>query len=209
MHLTTQLTLRGVAKSYGERRVLDGVTFSIRPGERVGIVGENGSGKSTLLRVLTGAEPVDEGVVTVAAAGGVGYLAQTLAGETVAEAIDMALAELRDLERRMGEAADAQDMDAYGDLLTAFEARDGYDADARVEKAMHGLGLAGIGRVRAVASLSGGEQARLGLACLLAASPGSAAATPVSSPRRLRRDSAGSRNTRSGATRSGGSRSSP
>ncbi|MFI2472835.1 ABC-F family ATP-binding cassette domain-containing protein [Nocardia xishanensis] len=168
--MTTQLTLRGVAKSYGERRVLDGVTFSIRPGERVGIVGENGSGKSTLLRVMTGAEPIDEGVVTVAAAGGVGYLAQTLAGATVAEAIDLALAELRDLERRMGEAA-AQDMDAYGELLTAFEARDGYDADARVEKAMHGLGLAGIGRDRAVASLSGGEQARLGLACLLAASP--------------------------------------
>ncbi|MCP2315153.1 macrolide transport system ATP-binding/permease protein [Nocardia amikacinitolerans] len=170
-HLTTQLTLRGVAKSYGDRRVLDGVTLTIRPGERVGIVGENGSGKSTLLRLMIGAERADDGVVTVDAPGGIGYLGQTLAGETVADAIDLALAELRDLERRMREAAAAQDMDAYGELLTAFEARDGYDADARVDKAMHGLGLAGIGRDRAVASLSGGEQARLGLACLLAASP--------------------------------------
>ncbi|MFD0884745.1 hypothetical protein ACFQ08_09320 [Streptosporangium algeriense] len=43
--LTTQLSLKGVSKSYGERRVLDQVTFSVRPGERAGIVGENGSGK--------------------------------------------------------------------------------------------------------------------------------------------------------------------
>ncbi|WP_453832171.1 ABC-F family ATP-binding cassette domain-containing protein [Streptosporangium saharense] len=172
--LTTQLSLRGVSKAYGERRVLDGITFSVRPGERVGIVGENGSGKSTLLRVVAGVERPDDGEVTVSAAGGVGYLSQTLdlpGDHTVQQAIDAALAELRALERGMREAAEAQDMDGYGELLTAFEARGGYEADARVDRATHGLGLARIERSRALSSLSGGERARLALACVLAASP--------------------------------------
>nr|WP_245646683.1 ABC-F family ATP-binding cassette domain-containing protein [Microtetraspora niveoalba] len=172
--LTTQLSLKGVSKSYGERRVLNQITFSVSPGERAGIVGENGSGKSTLLRVIAGLEMPDDGEVTVSAAGGVGYLGQThdLPGDhTVQQAIDAALAELRALERGIQEAAEAQDMDRYGELLTAFEARGGYEADARVDKAMHGLGLARIERSRVLSSLSGGELARLGLACVLAASP--------------------------------------
>nr|WP_280348661.1 ABC-F family ATP-binding cassette domain-containing protein [Nocardia neocaledoniensis] len=169
--MATQMTLRGVSKSYTDRPVLDGVTVTIRPGERIGIVGENGSGKSTLLRLLAGAARPDAGSVTVTADGGIGHLAQTLSGATVADAIDHALAELRELERGMRAAAEAQDMDRYGELLTRFEAREGYTADARVEAAMHGLGLGAIARDRLLDSLSGGERARLGLACLLAASP--------------------------------------
>ncbi|MFE0149871.1 ABC-F family ATP-binding cassette domain-containing protein [Nonomuraea sp. NPDC059007] len=172
--MTTQLTLKGVSKAYGERRVLHQITFSVRPGERMGIVGENGSGKSTLLRLIAGVETPDDGEVTVSAAGGVGYLGQTLdlpGHHTVQQAIDAALAELRALEHGMQEAAQTQEMDRYGDLLTAFEARGGYEADARVDKAIHGLGLARIERSRVLSSLSGGEQARLGLACALAAAP--------------------------------------
>ncbi|MFI6901061.1 ATP-binding cassette domain-containing protein [Nonomuraea sp. NPDC050394] len=172
--MTTQLTLKGVSKTYGERRVLHQITFSVRPGERMGIVGENGSGKSTLLRLIAGVETPDDGEVTVSAAGGVGYLGQTLdlpGHHTVQQAIDAALAELRALEDGMREAAEAQEMDRYGDLLTSFESRGGYEADARVDKAVHGLGLARIERSRVLSSLSGGERARLGLACALAASP--------------------------------------
>ncbi|SDK37962.1 macrolide transport system ATP-binding/permease protein [Nonomuraea jiangxiensis] len=154
--------------------MLDQITASVRPGERAGIVGENGSGKSTLLRLIAGVESPDDGEVTVVAAGGVGYLGQTLdlpGHHTVQQAIDAALAELRAIERGMSEAAEAQDMDRYAELLTAFEARDGYEADARVDKAMHGLGLARVERSRVLSSLSGGERARLGLACVLAAAP--------------------------------------
>lgn len=137
-------------------------------------MGENGSGKSTLLRIIAGMDQPDDGEVTVSAAGGVGYLGQTLdlpGDHTVQQAVDAALAELRALERGMQRAAEEQDLTAYGELLTAFEARDGYEADARVDKAMHGLGLAGVERSRRLSTLSGGEQARLGLACVLAASP--------------------------------------
>ncbi|WP_328808329.1 ATP-binding cassette domain-containing protein, partial [Nonomuraea antri] len=157
------------------------MSLSARPGERVGIVGENGSGKSTLLRLLAGVERPDDGEVTVT--GGFGYLGQALdlpLDHTVQQAVDAALADLRAMERRMRELesvlatepeGESSALAEYGDLLTAFEARGGYEADARVDKALHGLGLANIGRGRVLSSLSGGEQARLGLACVLAASP--------------------------------------
>nr|WP_228809917.1 ATP-binding cassette domain-containing protein [Nocardia farcinica] len=138
-HLTTQLSLRTIEKSYGARVVLDGVSLSIRPGERVGVVGENGSGKSTLVRIMAGLEAPDDGEVVCSAPGGVGHLAQTLDAETVGAAIDAALADVRELARRMEIAAEAQDMAAYGELLTAFEVRDGYEADLRVDQALHGL----------------------------------------------------------------------
>lgn len=178
--MPTQISLRDVTVSRGDRLLLDRISLTVRPGERIGIVGENGAGKSTLLRILGGLEAPDDGDVTTVTEGGSGLLAQTpqLPGDrTVADAIDAALSELRSMERELREleaglgSADTGALDAYGELLTTYELRGGYEADARVDKAMHGLGLAGIGRERLLGSLSGGEQARLGIACTLAASP--------------------------------------
>ncbi|WP_432005978.1 ribosomal protection-like ABC-F family protein [Streptomyces parvus] len=182
-----QLAMKDVSKAYGDRSVLDQVTLTVRPGEKTAVIGENGSGKSTLLRLLAGAEAPDTGEVTVRFPGGTGYLAQTLdldPAATVQDAVDAALAELRDLEHRIRaaeaglserkpgdpEPTDAE-LAAYGDLLTAYEDRDGYRADARTEAALHGLGLAHLTRDRPLGTLSGGEQSRLALACVLAAAP--------------------------------------
>ncbi|MFI1358664.1 ABC-F family ATP-binding cassette domain-containing protein [Streptomyces sp. NPDC020898] len=175
-----QLSVKGLTKSYGTRIVLDQVTFTVRPGEKAAVIGENGSGKSTLLRLLAAAEMPDSGEITVSFPGGTGHLAQTPdldTDRTVQDAVDLALTELRDLERRLrlaeeslGEATD-EDLAAYGDLLIAFEERGGYQADARVDAALHGLGLARITRDRLLGSLSGGEQSRLALACVLAVAP--------------------------------------
>ncbi|MFH9610624.1 ABC-F family ATP-binding cassette domain-containing protein [Streptomyces sp. NPDC017448] len=182
-----QLTLKDVSKAYGDRSVLDQVTLTVRPGEKTAVIGENGSGKSTLLRLMAGAEAPDTGEITVRFPGGVGHLAQTLdlgPADTVQDVVDAALAELRDLEHRIRRAeaglsdrepggpgpTDAR-LAAYGDLLTAYEDRDGYRADARIEAALHGLGLAHLTRDRTLATLSGGEQSRLALACVLASRP--------------------------------------
>ncbi|MFJ4369279.1 ribosomal protection-like ABC-F family protein [Streptomyces chartreusis] len=175
-----QLSVKDVTKSYGTRIVLDQVTFTVRPGEKAAVIGENGSGKSTLLRLLAATEAPDARELTVSFPGGVGHLAQTLDLDpdcTVQDAVDLALTALRDMERRLraaeqrlGEASE-DELSAYGELLIAYEERGGYEADVRVEAAMHGLGLAGITRDRALGSLSGGEQSRLALACVLAAAP--------------------------------------
>ncbi|MFB7056764.1 ribosomal protection-like ABC-F family protein [Streptomyces vinaceus] len=176
----SQLALSGVGKAYGDRVVLDQVCLTLRPGEKVAVIGENGSGKSTLLRLIAGAEQPDHGQVTLSFPGGVGHLAQTLdlgPERTVQDAVDAALHELRTLEARIRAAeaalagAGPAELDAYGDLLTAFEAREGYTADARTDAARHGLGIGHVGMERTLGSLSGGEQSRLALACVLGAAP--------------------------------------
>ncbi|CAM5252961.1 ABC transporter ATP-binding protein [Streptomyces spiroverticillatus] len=175
--MPAQLSLHAVSKSFGDRTVLDRVDLSLRPGEKAGVVGENGSGKSTLLRLIAGGTAPDEGEITVAFPGGVGHLAQTLAlpgNLTVQDAVDHALADLRALEAALRTAEEnltEATLDAYGELLAAYQDRGGYEADARVEAALHNLGLARITRDRALGSLSGGEQSRLALACVLAADP--------------------------------------
>ncbi|WP_033313454.1 ABC-F family ATP-binding cassette domain-containing protein [Streptomyces iakyrus] len=176
----TQLSFRDVTKTYGTRTILDQVSFTVRPGEKAAVIGENGAGKSTLLRLLAAAETPDAGEITVSFPGGTGHLAQTLdldPSRTVQDAVDLALTELRDMECRLRAAeeslADASDEElaAYGELLIAYEERGGYTADTRVDAALHGLGLTGVTRDRLLGSLSGGEQSRLALACVLAAAP--------------------------------------
>ncbi|MFJ8888910.1 ribosomal protection-like ABC-F family protein [Streptomyces sp. NPDC102402] len=176
----SQLTLEEVTKRYDEHVVLDRVSLTVKPGEKAGVIGDNGSGKSTLLRLIAGVEGADNGEVTVAAPGGVGYLPQRLdmpAGATVRDVLDRAFADLRALEKRLHEVEDALVDDdkrlltEYGDLLAEFEDRGGYEADARADAALHGLGLPGLDRDRPVDTLSGGERSRLALAAALAAAP--------------------------------------
>ncbi|MEU7829709.1 ABC-F family ATP-binding cassette domain-containing protein [Nonomuraea sp. NPDC049129] len=189
MRTPAQLALNEITKRYGTRVVLDRVSLTVKSGERIGVIGDNGSGKSTLLKLMADAERPDNGELVVVAPGGVGYLPQSLAlppHATVADAVDLALADLRELEARMRAAelsfgaagmeacagAEARaDLDVYAGLVAQFEARGGYEADARVEVALHGLGLAGLERSRPLGTLSGGERARLALAATLASAP--------------------------------------
>ncbi|MCA5892254.1 ATP-binding cassette domain-containing protein [Isoptericola sp. NEAU-Y5] len=180
----SQLALTDITLRYADRVVLDRLSLTVSPGERVGLVGDNGSGKSTLLAVVAGVLAPQNGTRTVRAPDGIGYLPQTLdlpATSTVAEAVDRALAHLRSLERQvanLGRSLGALDgapldraIEQYGALTARFEARGGHDADRRVEVALHRLGMPGLDRSRALGSLSGGERSRLALAATLAADP--------------------------------------
>ncbi|MEO3764289.1 ABC-F family ATP-binding cassette domain-containing protein [Streptomyces sp. B5E4] len=182
---TAQLSLHTVTKRYGERIVLGGVTLTVRPGEKAGVIGDNGSGKSTLLRLLAGRTGPDTGGTTLVTPGGLGYLPQSLdlpPEATVQDAVDTALAELRALEAELrraeaglAAAAPGAPLDAalaaYGRLVEEYETRDGYRADTRVDAALAGLGLPGLARDRRLGTLSGGERSRLALAGTLAARP--------------------------------------
>ncbi|MFI1753681.1 TlrC/CarA/OleB/SrmB family ABC-F type ribosomal protection protein [Streptomyces sp. NPDC020571] len=180
MH-TSQLTLGDVTKRYPGRTVLDQVSFTLKPGEKAGLIGDNGAGKSTLLRLIAGQERPDRGEVTVTAPGGIGYLPQTIPlprTATVQDAVDLALADLRALEaelrraeQALGDGENSVTLAAYAALLGRYEARGGYDADHRVDIALHHLGLPALGRERRLGTLSGGERSRLALAGVLAGRP--------------------------------------
>ncbi|MCO4252259.1 ABC-F family ATP-binding cassette domain-containing protein [Pseudarthrobacter raffinosi] len=173
--MTEQLNLSGISHGYGDRQLLDGIGLVITAGEHVAIVGENGAGKSTLLRILAGLEAPDEG--TAVSHGRVGYLAQTHGlpeSFTVGAAVDASLSSLRALEAELDRLeaglADAEDdeLETYGRLQTEYQLREGYAAESRVEAALDRLGLGGLDRKRTLGSLSGGEQERVALACVLA-----------------------------------------
>lgn len=177
--MTNHLHLSGVSHGYGDRQLLNAVDLAIHHGEHVAIVGENGAGKSTMLRLLAGVETPDDGTAGLSGNPGyrVGYLAQTHGFSeslTVGDAIDASLGSLRSLEARIAELesgladADSEDLELYGSLQTEYQLREGYAAESRVESALDKLGLGGLDRRRTLGSLSGGEQERVALACLLA-----------------------------------------
>ena len=78
MRTAAQLALTEITKRYDTRVVLDRVSFTIKPGEKAGVIGDNGSGKSTLLKLMAGVERPDNGELVAAFPGGVGYLPQAL-----------------------------------------------------------------------------------------------------------------------------------
>ncbi|WP_121258334.1 ABC-F family ATP-binding cassette domain-containing protein [Nocardioides ferulae] len=178
----TQIALAGASLRYADRLVLDRIDMTLRPGERVGVVGDNGSGKSTLLALLAGQLAPTAGHRRVVVPGGLAHAGQTLdlpPGSTVQHAVDHLLADLRRLEAEMravevemGTVPETRLptlLDRYAALTAAFDARQGRTADLRVESGLTALGLGGLDRGRPVETLSGGQQARLSLAVALSA----------------------------------------
>src|SRR5439155_17720179 len=91
------IQLSGLTKSFGDRVLLDRVTWQITDWERVGLCGPNGAGKTTLLRMMAGLDEPDSGAILKPAALTVGYLPQdglTHAGRTVFEEASSAFANL-------------------------------------------------------------------------------------------------------------------
>ncbi|MEO3742938.1 ABC-F family ATP-binding cassette domain-containing protein [Plantactinospora sp. B5E13] len=181
---TSALLAHDLVRTFGSRRVLDGVSLTAAPGHRIGLIGENGTGKSTLLRLLAGVERPDSGTVVRPPA--VGFLPQETPFDptsTVADVLDDALREARAvvaaLDRLTGALATTPEHSpAYADLLIAYGERleeaqegDAWDADRRARVVLAGLGLGGIPDDRTLGSISGGQRGRLGLAALLIRRP--------------------------------------
>jgi ABC-2 type transport system ATP-binding protein len=140
---TAALEARGLAKKYGDRAALRGVSFAAGPGDLVAVIGPNGAGKTTLLSILAGIFEPDEGEVRVPS-GGVGWVPQQAA-----------------LYRRL----------TVEENLLLFARLEGHeDPHASTEEM---LGLSGLGERRGeiVARLSGGNQQRINIAIGLLSRP--------------------------------------
>ena len=175
------LTASHLSRRFGGDTILDDISFTINPHDRIGLVGPNGAGKSTLVRLLTGDDRPDAGSIVLAPGTSIGFLKQGFADlpdGTLADLLDAPTqglaAAYRALEAataRLSDPADADAVDDYERALAAFEALGGYEALGALEVHLDRFGLADVAFDRPLDTLSGGQKTRAGLAGLLASSP--------------------------------------
>ena len=175
-----------VRKRFGPEPVLEGVTFELRPGDRVGLVGPNGSGKTTLLRILAGKDDADAGSCQLHPTAHLGYLEQQPHFEPGRTLHDEARSALADLLALQQEAVEVAARHRRGRPIrpsrsgwppattissTSCIARTPTTSTTASSGCSTACGFAARRFDQPVASLSGGEQNRLMLAKLLLAEP--------------------------------------
>lgn len=178
------LSCNNISKSFGTDVIIKSCSFNIEDHEKAAIVGINGAGKSTLLKIITGIEPADTGLVTLAKDKTLGYLPQqqnlnsdnTIYDELLSVKqyiLDME-AQLRSIENQMKSADDTALetlMKKYSDLNHEFELNNGYAYKSEITGVLKGLGFAEEDFTLNVNTLSGGQKTRVALGRLLLSKP--------------------------------------
>src|SRR4051812_16309445 len=150
------IQLAALSKSFGDRVLLDEVSWQIDDRERVGLSGPNGAGKTTLLKMLAGMDEPDSGNVIKPSGLTIGYLPQDglhhsgralldEAGLAFKTLLDMR-AEIQSLEDRLGdesipESEHADMLVRYSDLQESFRRNEGYSVDLKIHTVLRGLGF--------------------------------------------------------------------
>ncbi|MBR6208650.1 MAG: ABC-F family ATP-binding cassette domain-containing protein [Oscillospiraceae bacterium] len=172
------ISIRGLTKAFEvNNNILDGLSFQVQHGERVGIVGRNGTGKTTLFRLMVGELIEDKGDIDIARGKRLGLVSQIPhypEGYTVEDVLATAEARLdamqermRALEQQMARDPDRSVMAEYDELLSRFDQLGGYDTQVRRSRVANGLDIPPAMRSQLFDSLSGGEKTRVNLARLI------------------------------------------
>ena len=182
------LRLESVSKIYPTGEVLRDVTWEVKAGDRIGLVGVNGAGKSTQMRIIAGLEEPSSGQVVKQGNPRIVYLQQEFDVDlqhTVRQELFQAFGEAaevlnrqRQVEEEMGSeraATDADHLDALihelGGLQSRFESLHGYELDARIDKLLPTIGFSPEGAEQLVGDYSGGWQMRIALGKVLLQEP--------------------------------------
>ena len=174
-----EIQVENLVKSFEVgNNILDGLTFQIDQGERVGLLGKNGAGKTTFFKILTGELDYDEGEVRIGQGRRMGLISQIPvypAGYTVEDVLRTAFSRVQALAEEMESLAarmaagenDPALLRRYGSLSERFEVFGGYDIDVAVNKIANGLSISQAMRAQLFDSLSGGEKTRVNLGRLI------------------------------------------
>lgn len=177
--------LSNIKLGFGGRMIFDGLTFHIKPQDRIGLIGPNGTGKTTLLRIVTGELEGYDGEVQKRKGVSVACLPQDgiyRSGVTVLDCAMEAFAgliemenEIKDIDSALLHESDEARRDALlaksGDLRHEFEMRGGFTYKAETAKVLTGLGFHEPDLARDMETFSGGWQMRVALAKLLLMKP--------------------------------------
>jgi len=172
------ISIQNIKKAFEEGNdILDGLTFDINQGERVGLLGKNGAGKTTLLRLITGELSPDEGDVVIPGQKKLGLISQIpiypsgyTAEDVMRTAFDGLKAirgEMEAVERLMSEAASDEVLKKYDSLSFDFERLGGYSMEYELNTVANGLRIPEAQRGQPFDTLSGGEKTRINLARLI------------------------------------------
>lgn len=175
------LKISGLSKSFGIKTVFENVSFEVRSGERIGLVGANGAGKTTLLKCIMGAEEADKGSVKASDGAIIGYLRQDFnyTSHTIREEMEDAWKDVLYYKDRMETLArelessksDEKLVEAYGRAEARFEFLGGYDYESTTRKILTGLGFSDDDWDRDIHSFSGGQNVRINLAAAFVRHP--------------------------------------
>ncbi len=172
------ISVQGLVKSFEQdKNILDGLTFEVNNGERVGILGRNGCGKTTLFRILTGELHPDDGQVSIFKGKRLGLISQIPVYPpdwTTEDVLKDAHKRLYAMQNRMNELTEQMAYDhspqvlaEYDRLAADFERLGGYDMDREINRVANGLEIPAAMRAQLFDSLSGGEKTRVNLARLI------------------------------------------
>lgn len=175
------LKISGLSKSFGIKTVFENVSFEVRSGERIGLVGANGAGKTTLLKCIMGAEEAEKGSVKASDGAIIGYLRQDFnyTSHTIREKMEDAWKDVLYYKDRMETLArelessksDEKLVEAYGRAEARFEFLGGYDYESTTRKILTGLGFSDDDWDRDIHSFSGGQKVRINLAAAFVRHP--------------------------------------
>ncbi len=178
------LLVEDISHGFGDRAILEDVSFRLLKGEHVGLIGANGEGKSTFMNIVTGKLYPDEGKVTWANKVRVGYMDQhaTLTkGKSIREVLRGAFKYLFDLEaernslyEKMGDCSEDElnkSLEKTAVIQDFLDNNSFYVIDPKVEEIATGLGLLELGLDKDVDDLSGGQRTKILLGKLLLENP--------------------------------------
>lgn len=178
------LTVKNVSHGFGDRVILDDVSFRLLKGEHIGFIGANGEGKSTFMNIITGKLMPDEGVIEWATRVRAGYMEQHTeleAGKSIRDILRDAFKYLFELEKEMiliaEKLSDCTEnemeklLENMGSIQEILDHNGFYTLDVKIEEVAGGLGLKDIGLDKDVNDLSGGQRTKILLAKLLLENP--------------------------------------
>ena len=175
------LKINGLSKAFGINTVFENVTFDVKSGERIGLVGANGAGKTTLLKCIMGTEEYDKGSVKASDGAIIGYLRQDFDydSHTIREEMEHAWKDVLYYKDKIAEYAklleegnpDEALIERYGKLEERFEFLGGYDYESKTRKILTGLGFKDEDWDRDIHSFSGGQKVRINLAAAFVRHP--------------------------------------